>query len=133
MPRTYLSEDEFKQLWSLNPSFDDPLHDYRNTYQLASGIIYTEILTPDGDQVTLDLILDRYKRHLHIKGVLNEGVEPRFQKKENKIKTIYEYLSGSHFNSLDKLPENSRHFYFWGTLTNEEIEIHYKRFLSQCK
>lgn len=133
MPNNYLTQDEFKRLWTLNPSFDDPLHDFMPTYQLASGIIFSEHLTPDGDEVTLDLIIDRYKKHLHIKSILNEGTEPRFQKKQNRVKTIYEYLLNNHFNSIDKLPENSRHFYFWGYLTNDEIETHFKRFQAQCK
>lgn len=133
MPSSILSEEDFKRLWVLNPTVDDSLHCYKNTYQVASGLIFAKMLTVDGELITIDLLIDRYSKHVQIKNILNDGTEPRFQKKQNQIKPIYEYLIREHYNQIEKLPENSRHFYFWGNLSNEEIEKHLKRFQAQCK
>lgn len=133
MSSNILSKDDFKKLWALNPTVDNPQHDYENTYNLASGIIFVEIPTVDGELITFDLLFDRYSKHIQVKSILNDGVETRYQKKQNQIKPLYEYLANRHFNHIEKLPENSRHFYFWGNLSKEEIESHFKKFLAQCK
>lgn len=133
MSNNRLDEDDFKKLWALNPTVDDPKHNYNNTFQVASGIIFIGQLTTDGELITFDLLFDRYSKHIQVKNILNDGVEPRFQKKQNQIKPLYEYLVNEHYNHIEKLPENSRHFYFWGNLNKEEIEKHFKRFQAQCK
>lgn len=129
-----LSENDFKRLWELNPSYNQPDHSYENTYNyLDSYLRNFEDLTHDGKIADFDLIYDRYKAHIHTKTLLNEGVEERFIKKENRIKPLFVYISEKMFMSEEKLPNNNRHFYFWGNMPDDDIVKKHTAFLKLWK
>ena len=63
----------------------------------------------------------------------NEGVEEKYRKKENQIATIYEYLKKRMFMTEEKIPHNSRHFYFWGNMQEDEIISKFNSFDKLCQ
>jgi len=128
-----LTTSTFKQLWNINPEFDESHEDFENTYGYCCGILDMGYITHDGKTITFDLILSRYKTYHHVKTVANEGVEEKFRKKENRILPIFKYLEKKMFMSEIKIPEVSMHFYFWDLLTKEEILRQFSIFKKLCE
>jgi hypothetical protein len=124
---------QFKELWNINPEFNDPSHDFDNTYGYLCGTIDMGYITPDGKTVTFQLIFERYKTYHHVKTIANEGVEEKFRKKENKILPIFEYLEKKLFMSEIKIPQVGMHFYFWDVLTKDEVVKHFNIFKKLCE
>lgn len=126
------SEDDFKKLWALNPIAENSDHDYNSTYMMLANILGYVTYTPDGDLVTFDLIYDRYKRYLSVKKVLTEGIEPRYIRKEDKVKNLFMYIYDKTYDINHQMPDTSRHFYFWDNFSEKEITNHYANFLKLC-
>jgi len=129
-----IPKDDFNRLWEINPQYSKEEHDYENTRRLVTNVCnlpgYT---TNDGKDVTLKLITERYKRHVTVKNTINEGTEPKYIKKENKVLPIFEYVFKQMYNSIEKLPETHRHFYFWELYTGEDIKRHFAKFKKLCQ
>lgn len=129
-----LSEEKFKEMWELNPSYDNPDHSFNNTYNyLESYLRNFDDITHDGKLVNFDLIYQRYKTHIHVKNLINEGVEERFIKKENRIKPLFTYIVDKMYMSTETPPHNSRHFYFWGNMQEDEIVSKFNSFDKLCQ
>lgn len=126
-------EDKFNELWNINPAYDDPNHSYEKTKQLVENVMEMEAYSTTGELVTLDFMIPRYRRHVYVKNMLNEGVDPKYRKKKNEVVPLFMWVFRSMYNSIDKIPETSRHFYFWGSLTPESIANNFQQFLRLCE
>lgn len=128
-----VTKEQFDKLWSINPTFSDPDHNYENTFLAINQRLIIPNITPDGQLVTFDLIYQRYKSYYQIKTIINEGTEAKYIKKENVIAPIYRYIRDAMYESVEKIPHTQRHFYFWGDKTEGEIKDKYKIFLQLCQ
>ena len=128
-----LTKEQFDKLWNINPSFSNPSHNYDNCYSLLNTILSLTRFTTDGKLRTFDLIYKRYKLHYQVKNTINEGVDPKYIKKENKVLSIYDYVGDEIYNSIEKVPMTQRHFYFWNEMTEEEVQERFKIFMSLCQ
>ena len=128
-----IDKDIFDPLWDINPAYTDPAHDYKNTHVLASNILNGDFYTSKGELVTYDLIFKRYNKHVKIRNQLNDGVDPRYRKKANEVKTLHTWLYEAMYNIEEKIPETNRHFYFWDTLSDKEVGLHFSKFLLLCR
>ena len=119
----------FNQLWEINPNYSENKdHNPEATRELLSNIINLNLTTNDGKKVDFNLIYERYKRHVQIRTMINEGQDPKYIKKENKVLGLFKYLFDGMYQSVDKIPETNRHLYFWDTYTAEEIVERFQKF-----
>lgn len=128
-----IDKEIFNKLWELNPRVNNEDENYENTRGYITILLSVDMVTNDGKIADFNLIYERYKLYCHIRNLANEGVEEKYQKKENKIVSIFEYLKQRMFLNEEKIPQNSRHFYLWGEKSNDEIASHFKRFSNLCK
>lgn len=128
-----LKKEDFDKLWSINPSYENETQSYENAYYALVQLIKYPDTTPDGKITDFNLIYKRYKEYFHVKSMINEGVDPKFMKKENKILPIFQYIWDKMYKSEVQVPETGKHFYFWGLNNSDEIKSHYKIFEELCK
>jgi len=128
-----IKKEDFNELWEINPQYSDPDNSYEKTYSLVNNIVKHKFYSIDNKLVDLKFLISRYKRYVQTKNIINEGTDPKYIKKENKIQPIFRYVFDNMYNSIEKPPETSKHYYFWGFLTEEEIKERYQLFLERCQ
>lgn len=126
------TKEQFDKLWNINSNVNEGAHNYENTFSLLNSILLFPRFTPDGKLVDFDLIYKRYKLYYQVKTTTNEGTDPKYIRKENRIKNIYEYLDDDLYNSVEKIPMTQRHFYFWGEHTEEDVSQLFSAFQKIC-
>lgn len=130
---TAKDEKILKELWAINPTYNDGNHNFESTRNVIRNIISCGMVTTDNQPVTLELIYKRYKQYFHVKTNANDGTDPKYVKKENKIKSIFEYVLDGLYNSEEVVPRTSKHFYFWGDHPEDYILKTFDIFKKLCK
>ncbi len=123
---------QFEKLWAINPVFTDPAHNYDNTRVLLTNLIKAGCVTADGKPLTVELITGRYRRYVQQRNILNEGVEPRFQKKIHQVEPLHQWLYKKLYDVPDTTGETGRNEYLWGGLTEDQLSAEFAKFLETC-
>lgn len=128
-----IDKTQFDKLWALNPVFTDTAHDYDNTRILVSNLLEAGYMTTDGAPLTFDLLFTRYGKYIRVRKIHNEGVDPRYRKKIYQVEPLHQWLYKGLYNIVETVGETSRHHYFWGTLTENQLPVEFEKFRALCR